>query len=182
MSLAVRESVEPLTIKSMLTDLVLAQRRGESCLPHGLGLTTKALKQCLHFINQEALALSVASDTDDIRAELLALRQQEHEDVTALLMKYRHIEDDMHTWLANIVAAGCMGSEHLWRDLGFAERQGLTQLFEQFFPELAQQNNANMRWKKFLYKQLCEAEGHYVCRSPSCETCKSFDECFGEER
>ena len=33
------------------------------------------------------------------------------------------------------------------------------------FPQLARRNTQDMRWKKFLYKQLCEQDGGYVCRS-----------------
>jgi NifQ. len=44
-----------------------------------------------------------------------------------------------------------------------------------FFPA------SDMKWKKFIYKQLCEAEGLYVCRAPSCEVCKDYDQCFGKE-
>jgi nitrogen fixation protein NifQ len=38
-----------------------------------------------------------------------------------------------------------------------------------------------MKWKKFLYRQLCLEEGIYVCRAPSCEVCKDYDLCFGPE-
>jgi nitrogen fixation protein NifQ len=49
------------------------------------------------------------------------------------------------------------------------------------FEPLALRNDKDMKWKKFLYKQLCEAEGIYVCRAPSCEVCVDYDNCFGNE-
>jgi len=49
------------------------------------------------------------------------------------------------------------------------------------FPELAAKNVKDMKWKKFLYKQLCEAEGIYLCRAPSCEVCIDYPKCFGSE-
>jgi nitrogen fixation protein NifQ len=49
------------------------------------------------------------------------------------------------------------------------------------FPELAAKNDKDMKWKKFLYKQLCEAEGLYLCRAPSCEVCIDYPKCFGSE-
>jgi nitrogen fixation protein NifQ len=52
---------------------------------------------------------------------------------------------------------------------------------ERNFPTLAAKNVHNMKWKKFLYKQLCATEGVYVCRSPSCEVCADYDACFGPE-
>jgi hypothetical protein len=38
-----------------------------------------------------------------------------------------------------------------------------------------------MKWKKFLYKQLCEAEGLYLCRAPSCSVCVDHPLCYGSE-
>jgi nitrogen fixation protein NifQ len=49
------------------------------------------------------------------------------------------------------------------------------------FPELAAKNEKDMKWKKFLYKQLCEAEGLYLCRAPSCDVCIDYSKCFGPE-
>ena len=48
------------------------------------------------------------------------------------------------------------------------------------FRPLAEQNTKDMKWKKFLYKQLCIGEGIYVCRAPSCEVCVDYAACFGE--
>ena len=83
--------------------------------------------------------------------------------------------------MAPIVAAACLGGDHLWRDLGLASRQQLRELLQHNFPQLAQRNVNDMRWKKFFYKQLCEQDGGYVCRSPSCEQCPTHHDCFGEE-
>ncbi|MEQ1486608.1 nitrogen fixation protein NifQ [Methyloglobulus sp.] len=33
------------------------------------------------------------------------------------------------------------------------------------FPELVAKNNKDMKWKKFLYRQLCEAERRYFCEN-----------------
>jgi nitrogen fixation protein NifQ len=49
------------------------------------------------------------------------------------------------------------------------------------FPELAAKNDQDMKWKKFLYKQLCEAEGLYLCRAPSCNVCIDYPKCYGSE-
>jgi nitrogen fixation protein NifQ len=84
-------------------------------------------------------------------------------------------------WLAKILVAGCMGSDHLWQDLGLWSREDLSRLMTFNFQVLALSNNRDMKWKKFLYKQLCAAEGVYVCRAPSCEVCTDYHECFGPE-
>ena len=46
---------------------------------------------------------------------------------------------------------------------------------------LARRNGKDMKWKKFLYKQLCDTEGIYTCRAPSCEVCADYQNCFGPE-
>lgn len=84
-------------------------------------------------------------------------------------------------WIAQIVLTGCMGGNHLWQDMGLWSRDDLTMLMEKNFPELAKRNDKNMKWKKFLYKQLCIQEGIYTCRAPSCEVCVDYASCFAPE-
>lgn len=84
-------------------------------------------------------------------------------------------------WMARILAAGCLGSDHLWQDLGLRQRAELSLLMAHNFPALAQRNHRDMKWKRFLYKQLCETEGIHTCRSPSCEVCVDYHACFGPE-
>lgn len=83
--------------------------------------------------------------------------------------------------MAVIVATGCMGADHLWQDLGLPSRRELSQLMAQNFPALAAANTGDMKWKKFLYRELCQREGIYVCASPSCEACTDYALCFGPE-
>ncbi|WP_366930755.1 nitrogen fixation protein NifQ [Marinospirillum sp.] len=42
-------------------------------------------------------------------------------------------------------------------------------------------NHLDMKWKKFLYRQLCMDSGITYCRSPSCEACSDYAECFAPE-
>jgi len=83
--------------------------------------------------------------------------------------------------MAVILATACMGSEHLWQDLGLPSRRELSQVIALNFPQLARVNSRDMKWKKFLYRELCQREGIYVCASPSCEACSDYDVCFGPE-
>ena len=80
-----------------------------------------------------------------------------------------------------IVSRACQGRDHLWQDMGLWSRDQLSSLMLRNFPTLAQQNTQNMKWKKFIYKQLCDAEGIYTCRAPSCEVCADYAACFGPE-
>ena len=84
-------------------------------------------------------------------------------------------------WMAEIVTTACMANDHLWQDLGLWSREYLSRLMKQNFPALAAKNVHDMKWKKFLYKQLCEQEGINACRAPSCEYCADYLNCFGPE-
>ena len=111
-----------------------------------------------------------ASDTADEFDELLAL-----------LLKHRSDSCFETTWLAYAITACCMADDHLWQDMGLDNRQQLSDMLQQRFPVLYYKNTANMRWKKFFYKQLCEQAGVYVCRAPSCSVCVDYQNCYGSE-
>jgi len=151
---------------------------GEGVLPLDFGLAKDELNQLLmtHFpgLAQTMFDLSV-QDYD-------RQRDDEREDVLQLLLSYRTVqpvaEFESATWMANIVAMACQGQDHLWQDLGLWSRDQLSQLMEHNFPALAAKNVKNMKWKKFIYKQLCITEGIYTCRAPSCEVCADYDNCF----
>jgi len=83
--------------------------------------------------------------------------------------------------MAHIVVAGCIASAHLWSDLGLWSQTDLTALMRRNFPELVARNVKDMRWKRFLYRELCKTEGIYTCRAPSCGVCADYRACFGPE-
>jgi len=106
----------------------------------------------------------------------------EKDDLVAyLLARAAYPEREETCWITAILVAGCLGEDHLWQDLGLWSRQELSGLIAYNFPEVAAANTRDMKWKKFIYKQLCEAEGIYVCRAPSCEVCVDYPRCFGPE-
>ncbi len=151
-------------------------RCGGSALPDWLGLAPGDFDAMMrHYfpgasvIFQHAVAATAVERDDEI------------EEIHRLLMMNRAGKEDSESWVARIIATGCMGNDHLWQDLGLWSRRDLTALMERNFPLLAQRNHKNMKWKKFLYKQLCETEGIYTCRSPSCEVCADYHDCFGAE-
>ena len=110
-----------------------------------------------------------------------ALRADEYEDVLALLLEYRNDGSAETAWLAGAVAAACLGNDHLWQDLGLANRQELSDLLQTHFTGLYAKNTDNMKWKKFFYKQLCERAEIRACRAPSCAVCGDYTACFGSE-
>ncbi|EPE93716.1 nitrogen fixation protein NifQ [Rhizobium grahamii] len=79
---------------------------------------------------------------------------------------------------AKIVARRCMRDGHLWQELGLAERGELHRLMATHFPRLAAGNKDNMRWKKYLYRTICESEGFALCKSPGCSDCADREACF----
>lgn len=88
---------------------------------------------------------------------------------------------DLAAILARVVARRAMRPDHLWQDLGLFDRSELGRLLARHFPALHAGNTTNMRWKKFFYRKLCEAEGFVLCTAPSCADCTDFAACFGAE-
>jgi nitrogen fixation protein NifQ len=155
---------------------MISSQIGEvGALPPGLGLEEAdfaALLAC-HFPREE-LVIRFRENITDPRA-------LERDDVFALLLEHRAHRTMSEQWMAEIVTAACMASDHLWQDLGLWSRNDLSRLMKNNFPSLAAKNVHDMKWKKFIYKQLCEQEGINACRAPSCEHCTDYLKCFGPE-
>lgn len=106
-------------------------------------------------------------------------RLDEFADLLELLMAYRKDRTIQGEWVARAVAAGCMGDNHLWEDLGLASRASLSALLNAHFPTLVGQNTHNLRWKRFFYRQLCQRAEISLCKAPSCGVCSDYAACFG---
>ena len=98
-----------------------------------------------------------------------------------LLLAHRSGPEPIAGWLAVLIARRAMRPDHLWQDLGLNNRSELNRLLARHFPTLHAGNTGNMRWKKYFYRLLCEAEGFSLCTAPSCAVCTDFDDCFGAE-
>lgn len=83
--------------------------------------------------------------------------------------------------LARLIARRTLRPNHLWQDLGLANRGELSLLMERHFPRLARRNSGDMKWKKFFYRMMCTSEGFQLCAAPVCTECDDFDDCFGSE-
>ncbi|HMN82053.1 MAG TPA: nitrogen fixation protein NifQ [Burkholderiaceae bacterium] len=113
-----------------------------------------------------------------------AARAEEVVDLTTLLMEFADPQAGppaMARAIARGIAVASLGDNHLWQDMQLRSRAELSALIRQWFPRLAARNDRDMKWKKFFYKQLCEREQIFVCRSPSCAVCSDYDYCFGPE-
>lgn len=160
-----------------LAGMVLNARYGRSALGGWLGLSANDFARLMrrHFPGAK-LPLGLRSGLLRPKARSLEWQELRH-----LLRTHRAGRDVSELFIADIVCSACLGSDHLWQDLGLFNRAELSRLMETNFPTLAARNVHDMKWKKFLYKQLCIAEGVYVCRAPSCEECADYDACFGPE-
>jgi len=150
---------------------------GDGAMPDWLGLDPAAF-HCLVAYHFPGLDLG---ERPRVGRPVGATRNDERDELVRLMLLDKAGESPSEVWMAHAVAAGCMANDHLWQDLGLWERAELSALMRRNFPALAARNVKDMKWKRFLYKQLCEAEGIYTCRAPSCEVCTDYHACFGPE-
>ncbi|WP_439396900.1 nitrogen fixation protein NifQ [Bradyrhizobium sp. PMVTL-01] len=116
--------------------------------------------------------------------QALPFRWEDDEEIAMvrdLLLKQRSTEGDIGRWLAAMIARRAIEPDHLWEALGLRNRGELSLLLSRHFAPLAARNVNNMRWKRFLYRMLCENEGLGMCTTPVCTQCDDFNICFGEE-
>lgn len=171
-----RAAARPDPNADCLSQILASWMVGQGTMPRYLGLSEASFEALLaqHFPALDRM-------TFEVRLEIEPERVPELDDVRRLLLEHRSGLSDCEVWLAQIVATGCMGSDHLWSDLGLFSRKHLGQMLLQNFRPLAALNDKNMRWKKFFYRQLCAKEGFILCRSPSCESCSEYKVCFAED-
>lgn len=102
----------------------------------------------------------------------------EVDDLVVLLTEHATHPGVLARHLAQAVAEACMGPNHLWEDLGLGNRAQLGALMQEHFTSLKALNHKDMRWKKFLYRMLCERADVLICKSPHCEQCEDQPLCF----
>jgi nitrogen fixation protein NifQ len=161
--------------RPVLASLLAGQGCGEGVLPADLGLPAWELENLwASYFPGERLVARVPSP--DRMTEM-----PERQDLVDLLRAHRAGRFPSEIWLAFIVATACAGRDHLWQDLGLANRDELSRLLYNAFPTFARQNTGDMKWKKFLYRFYCARDGIYVCPSPSCGECVDYAQCFAPE-
>lgn len=107
--------------------------------------------------------------------------EEEERSVRDILLMYASCASALERPLAAMIARRCAAPHHLWQDLGLRERGELSQLMQTHFAPLARRNSGDMKWKKFLYRMVCSAEGFTLCTAPVCSDCSDFEDCFGAE-
>jgi nitrogen fixation protein NifQ len=159
-------------LRPVFASLLVGRSLHEGVLPETLGLTPDTFEQLIReYFPGPPLKLQSGG----------AQEIEELADLFNLLLEYRAGVTQSETWMAQIVACGCAGRDHLWQDLGLANRSELSTLMNTAFPALAALNTGDMKWKKFIYRHYCAREGIYVCPAPSCGECSDFNKCFAPE-
>ncbi len=100
------------------------------------------------------------------------------QDIATLLVWRAGTATPETRWLAAIIARRSQEPRHLWEDLGLPNRAALNTLMERHFPQLSAARPEGMRWKKFLYRQICSDPGHTICPAPTCDACAERADCF----
>lgn len=154
--------------------LALASSEGGS-LPARAGLTDAELGDLFsHYFAARSIESSGDHETSLVDAD-------EIEIVRDLLLENRSSEGDCGRWLAAMIARRAMEPNHLWEDLGLRDRSELTRLIARHFAPLARRNDKNMRWKRFIYRMMCENDGFVMCSTPVCSNCADYALCYGAE-
>lgn len=155
--------------------LAIGLREAPKPLTAAVGLTRSELRDLLsvHFPGCLDLLDGLPEDRGDDSLEEPDLRE--------LLLRHGSAGRPEERWLAAMVARRSLRPNHLWQDLGLTARTDLSGLLHRHFRPLAEKNVRDMKWKKFFYRQMCEAEEIMICKSPICDQCGDFSICFGPE-
>ncbi|WP_162008624.1 nitrogen fixation protein NifQ [Thermochromatium tepidum] len=159
-------------LRPLLASLIAGRACGAGVLPTRLGLEPPDFTALWdHYFPGPPLSLEAGRCQD----------LPELDDLIDLLLSYRAGKSQAEGWVARLVAHGCAGRDHLWQDLGLADRNELSLLMETAFPSLAALNRSDMKWKKLIYRHYCQRDGLYLCPAPSCGACADYALCFGPE-
>ncbi|MEJ2200752.1 MAG: nitrogen fixation protein NifQ, partial [Desulfuromonadaceae bacterium] len=84
-------------------------------------------------------------------------------------------------WLALALAARAAQPGHLWVAMGLLQRPELSAAIARRLPSLAAANDKGMRWKRYLFREVCKLNGGLLCKSPNCGVCSDYALCFGSD-
>ena len=166
-------------LASLLAVAIEEAERGDGGCGEALGLAGAVVGDLLAVrfptFETRGLDLGGATPTAEIEEEML------RDLLTGHLVQPGEGGAMLAAVLPAAIARRALRPDHLWQDLGLCDRGELNRLLARHFPALHAGNGANMRWKKYFYRKLCEAEGFSLCSAPSCAACADFASCFGAE-
>lgn len=156
--------------------------RGGSWRAPVAGLSGDEFEHMLnHYFPKTATLHPLLHDWRRLGAGVARPAVDEFDDLVQLLLDNESAPGPDSRWLACTVATASMAENHLWQDLGLPSRKELNALMQTRYAPLKLKNSGDMKWKKFFYRQLCEAAEVLICKSPSCAACTDFKLCFGPE-
>lgn len=172
----------PLEDRQLFACLLSVAAQEEAPLNQALGLSSLML---------EALLLRVFPGVDPQKlfadpATKTGTPPQVNPEVRELLLAYVSKSD--WGWsqfaallLARVIAARAAHPGHLWIAMGLFERPALSAAIGRHLPALLAANEKKMRWKRFLFKQVCDRNGGVMCKTPDCGQCSDYAFCFAPE-
>jgi nitrogen fixation protein NifQ len=152
------------------------ESRESGSFTHAIGICGPALRAHIerHFPGCLELFESLGLDTEPaVGEDELCVRE--------LLWRFRTAASTLNSLMALLIARRSTRPNHLWQDLGLANRGELSRLMQRHFSLLARRNSQDMKWKKFFYRMICREDGFRMCVAPSCSECTDFEGCFGDE-
>ena len=179
MSAAHAASADPFDAHAAASIIALAIEEAEAeggPITAGLGISgaeLESLARSLFPACAAALAAAARGNDPEVDAEEQSIRD--------ILLMYASGVSALERALGAMIARRCKAPHHLWQDLGLRDRSELSTLMRRHFAPLARKNSGDMKWKKFLYRMVCGAEGFTLCTSPVCSECDDFANCFGAE-
>lgn len=165
---------DPLDRHIFASCIALVRRTACGSVASNLGLSAEHFAALIgrYFPHAVILLRGLSSFSDGYNP----LRMEEA-DLRHLLLNHRADGSLEEVWLAHIIARRSLSAGHLWQELGLISRIELNLLMIRHFPHLAERNECDMRWKRFLYHQL---DGNN-CGADHCQECSRYDRCHGSE-
>jgi nitrogen fixation protein NifQ len=145
-------------------------------LADSVGVSSKFLRSAVAEYFPGAL-----THLEDLGLDSEIVVDDEEQSLRTLLQRSRSTPGLIGSLLAAIVARRATQPNHLWQDLGLANRGELSALMQRHFAPLALRNSQDMKWKKFFYRMICRDDSYRLCAAPSCSECCDFTVCFGDE-
>ena len=149
---------------------------GTGNLCEGVGLAGSALTALTG-----AMFPGATSFFERVGVEGSLVVDDEEQSLRDILGMYSSGNGRLERSLAAMIARRCKSPHHLWQDLGLRDRGELSRLMKRHFTRLAEKNQHDMKWKKYMYRMVCGSQGFTLCSSPVCTECDDYADCFGAE-
>ncbi len=145
-------------------------------LPHAVGIGGDELRRTIDTYFPGAIASLEGYGLDE-----LPVVEDDERCLRELLWRSRTSAAPLTSLLSVLVSRRAAEPNHLWQDLGLANRGELSRLMQRHFAPLARRNTQDMKWKKFFFRMICREDGYSLCTVPCCSECNDFQACFGDE-